>query len=157
MAMTEKRARDMKRDAIAQTVYELIEQLGEEVMWTKSNELCFPCVDELGNEQFARITISIPTGSKGDPYDGYALAEDYKMKQAMKAEKAAAKEAEKQAKIERDKARREKVKEIHNKKTLSHYIIPFFKKKIKFLFSKKITTKKRHTIRCAFLIYLCAN
>ena len=65
MAMTEKRARDMKRDAIAQTVYELIEQLGEEVMWTKSNELCFPCVDELGNEQFARITISIPTGSKG--------------------------------------------------------------------------------------------
>ena len=37
------------------------------------------------------------------------------MKQAMKAEKAAAKEAEKQAKIERDKARREKVKEIHNK------------------------------------------
>ena len=115
MAMTEKRARDMKRDAIAQTVYELIEQLGEEVMWTKSNELCFPCVDELDNEQFARITISIPTGSKGDPYDGYALAEDYKMKQAMKAEKAAVKEAEKQAKIERDKARREKVKEIHNK------------------------------------------
>ena len=120
MAMTEKRARDMKRDAIAQTVYELIEQLGEEVMWTKSNELCFPCVDELGNEQFARITISIPTGSKGDPYDGYALAEDYKMKQAMKAEKAAVKEAEKQAKIERDKARREKVKEIHNKSTGRH-------------------------------------
>ena len=37
------------------------------------------------------------------------------MKQAMKAEKAAATEAEKQAKIERDKARRGKVKEVHKK------------------------------------------
>lgn len=108
MAITAKMARDNARTIAMERIAEFLEQLDEEVLVTKSNEICYPIVDELGEEQFIRITISVPTGSKGEPYDAYELAEEYSMKQAEAAEKAKAKEAAKQAKIERDKAYRAK-------------------------------------------------
>ena len=85
-------------------VAEHLTQVGEEVLRTGSNEIALPVLDEDGNEKWLVLTFKVPTGSRdGDAYDGYSMAEDYKMKQEEKAEKAKAR-AEKAAK---DKAKRE--------------------------------------------------
>ena len=80
----------------------------EEVLQTASNELCVPCVDGEGNDEFIVITFKVPTGSRdGEPYDGYGAAEDYTLKCAEKADKAAKAAAATADKIARDKAARE--------------------------------------------------
>ena len=85
-------------------VAEHLTQVGEEVLRTGSNEIALPVLDDEGNEKWLVLAFKVPTGSRdGDAYDGYAMAEDYKMKLAEKAEKEKAK-AEKAAK---DKAKRE--------------------------------------------------
>lgn len=91
---------------------ELVEKFlvenGEEVLHAGSNELALPCVDADGNGKFIVLTFKVPTGSRdGDAYDGYAMAEAFKMKEAEKAEKAKVAAAKKAAKIERDKKTRE--------------------------------------------------
>lgn len=74
----------------------------DEVLVVGSNELAIPVVDSEGNEKWVVLTIKVPTGSRdGDAYDGYAMAEDYHMRQTAKAEKAAERErktAERKAK-----------------------------------------------------------
>ncbi len=81
---------------------------GEEVLQAGSNELALPCVDSEGNDKFIVLTFKVPTGSRdGDAYDGYAMAEAFKMKEAEKAEKAKVAAAKKAAKVERDKKARE--------------------------------------------------
>lgn len=113
--MTEKVARDNARAMYVDQLMEYFYNQGEDILQTKSNEFAFPIVDELGNEQFLRVTVSVPTGTKDDPYDGYAMAQEYQMKLADAKAKAEKKEAEKAAKIARDEARRAKMKEIHEK------------------------------------------
>ena len=84
--------RDNLRNRYMTAVREFLTQAGEEVLETNSNEFAIPCVDEKGNDEFIVVSFKIPVGSRdGDPYDGYAMAEDYAMKKAEKAEKAAAK------------------------------------------------------------------
>jgi len=79
-----------------------------------ASELAVPCLDDEGNEKFVLIKVSIPRGTRNgqggyDPYDGYAVAEDYAIDLEEKAQKKADAEAKKQAKIARDeKARAEK-------------------------------------------------
>ena len=81
---------------------------GEEVLVTGSNEIALPCVDSEGNDEFIVLTFKIPTGSReGDIYDGYSMAEDFKMKTAEKAEKAKVAAEKKARKIARDKQMRE--------------------------------------------------
>lgn len=65
----------------------------EDVLRIKSNAIAFPVVDSEGNEDFITITVSVPTGSRddGEPWDGYAEAEAYQMREKEKAEKAAQK------------------------------------------------------------------
>lgn len=88
-------------------VAEHLEEIGEEVLRTGSNEISLPVVDDDGNEKWLVLTFKVPTGSRdGDAYDGYSMAEDYQMKQSEKAEKAKLK-AEK---AEKEKAKREKAK-----------------------------------------------
>lgn len=74
----------------------------EDVLRIKSNAFAFPVVDSEGNEDFITITVSVPTGSRddGEPWDGYAEAEAFAMKEKEKAEKAEQKrkEAEKKKK-----------------------------------------------------------
>lgn len=74
----------------------------EDVLRIKSNAIAFPVVDSEGNEDFITITVSVPTGSRddGEPWDGYAEAEAFAMKEKEKAEKAEQKrkEAEKKKK-----------------------------------------------------------
>lgn len=106
---TQKKVNDALRAAYMDRVKTMFEKDGDDVLVTGSNEIALPCVDGNMNETFMVITFKIPTGSRDDhePYDGYAAAEDYR----MKCEKKAAKEKEtaekKAAKIAKDTAARE--------------------------------------------------
>lgn len=83
---------------------------GEDCQQTATHKFGFPCVDSEGNDEYIVITISVPTGERGTdgaPYDLYGEAEDYRLKQIAKTEKAKEAAAKKAAKIARDKADRE--------------------------------------------------
>lgn len=79
-------------------------EVGEEVLRVGSNEIALPVLDSEDNEKWLVLTFKVPTGSRdGDAYDGYAMAEDYKMKCEDKERKA----KEKAEKAAKDKAKRE--------------------------------------------------
>ena len=108
MAKTTKVMNDEIKARFLEGVTEHLTQVGEEVLRTGSNEIALPVLDEDGNEKWLVVTFKVPTGSRdGDAYDGYSMAEDYKMKCEEKVAKAKAK-AEK---AEKDKAKRAKSKE----------------------------------------------
>ena len=102
MASTQKQLSDNLRAQWFDIFKDVLEERGEEVLQTASNELAIPVVDAEGGEHFIVITVKVPTGSRdGDAYDGYAVAEDYAMKCAerkAKAEEKARKDAERKAK-----------------------------------------------------------
>lgn len=80
----------------------------EEILVTGSNEIAIPTVDSEGNELFVTIKVSIPKGSRdGEPYDGYGVAQAYKMSVDLKEKKAKVAAEDKAKKIARDKAARE--------------------------------------------------
>ena len=110
----ELRAKYIKR------VSKFLADAGEEVLVTGSNEIALPCVDSEGNDEFIVITFKVPTGSRdGDAYDGYSMAEDFKMKSAEKAEKAriaAEKKAKKIAQDQKMREERAKAKAEHSAK-----------------------------------------
>lgn len=108
MATSKKTLRDTLRNRYIKMVSDFLAERGEEILVTGSNEIALPCVDESGEDEFLVLTFKIPTGSRdGDPYDGYAMAEDFKMKCEAKAEKAKATAEAKAKKIAKDKAARE--------------------------------------------------
>ena len=101
MAKTQKSLNDELRAMYLARMSECLSQ-EDEVLVVGANELAIPVVDTDGNEKWIVLTVKVPTGSRdGDAYDGYAMAEDYRMRQADKAAKAAErgrKTAERQAK-----------------------------------------------------------
>ena len=104
MAKTQKVLNEEIKMRFLDGVAEHLTNVGEEVLRTGSNEIALPVLDEDGNEKWLVLTFKVPTGSRdGDAYDGYSMAEDYKMKCEEKEAKAKAK-AEK---AEKDKAKRE--------------------------------------------------
>ncbi len=99
---------DKVRTRLMDDVRVLLEGLDYEVLRTGSQELCIPIVGDDNEDGYMVFTFKVPKGSRdGDPYDGYAVAEDYKMKLEAKAEKAKASAEAKARKIERDKKARE--------------------------------------------------
>ena len=79
-----------------------------EALRVGSAEIAVPVLDKNGDEEWLVITLKVPTGSRdGEAYDGYAMAQDYAMKQDTKAAKAKEAAERKAAKIARDKAQRE--------------------------------------------------
>lgn len=90
------------------------QELEIDALPVSASELAIPCLDAEGNEKWVLIKVSIPRGTRNgqgsyDPYDGYAVAEDYAQDCVEKAQKKADIEAKKQAKIAKDeKARAEK-------------------------------------------------
>lgn len=90
-------------------IRELFEELDEDVMQVKSNELAFPVVDSEGNEKSIVIVVKVPTGAnKGtEPYDPYAMKEEFDLKEKEKKAKAEKLAKAKAEKIAKDKARRE--------------------------------------------------
>ena len=104
MAKTAKVLNDEIKVRFLEGVAEHLSNVGEEVLRVGSNEIALPVVDEDGNEKWLVLVFKVPTGSRdGDAYDGYSMAEDYKMKQEEKAAKA----KEKAEKAAKDKAKRE--------------------------------------------------
>lgn len=92
--------------------FDFAKQNFDDCMQIKSNTFTYPVCDAEGNEYFITGTISVKVGSREDneAFDGYAMSEEYQMKQKEKAEKAK-KAAEKKAeKIKRDEERRAKAK-----------------------------------------------
>lgn len=113
MATTSKKSlHDALRAKYIERVSKFLADAGEEVLVTGSNEIALPCVDSEGNDEFIVITFKVPTGSRdGDAYDGYSMAEDFKIKSAEKAEKAKIAAEKKAKKIAQDqKMREEKAK-----------------------------------------------
>ena len=109
MAKTKKVLHEGIRNKFMSATIKWLEEQGEEVLRTKSNEIAIPTLDEEGNDEWCVITFKVPTGSRddGEAYDGYGMAEEYTAKEADKAEKAAKAKAEKEKKIAKDKAQRE--------------------------------------------------
>ena len=109
MATTSKKTlHNALRAKYIERVSKFLADSGEEVLVTGSNEIALPCVDSEGNDEFIVLTFKIPTGSReGDVYDGYSMAEDFKMRTAEKAEKAKVAAEKKAKKIARDKQMRE--------------------------------------------------
>ena len=104
MAKTAKVLNDEIKVRFLEGVAEHLTNVGEEVLRVGSNEIALPVVDEDGNEKWLVLTFKVPTGSRdGDAYDGYAMAEDFKMKCEDKERKA----KEKAEKAAKDKAKRE--------------------------------------------------
>ena len=117
MAISRKAERELIRKSFLEKVSQFLAESGEEVLIVKSNEIAIPCVGCEGNEDFLVINFKVPTGAnKGtEPYDGYALAEDYVHNLAEKERKAKAKAEEKARKIARDEEIRKRKAEIHDK------------------------------------------
>lgn len=117
MAVSRKVEREIIRKSFLEKVSQFLSESGEEVLIVKSNEIAIPVVGCEGNEDFLVLTFKVPTGAnKGlEPYDGYALAEDYVHNLAEKEAKAKAKAEEKARKIERDAEIRKRKAEIHDK------------------------------------------
>ena len=116
MAVSRKQEREIIKMEYLEKVIDLFK--GEEdVLRVKSNEIAFPVVGCEDNEDFVVITVKVPTGAnKGtEPYDGYAMAEEYELKLKEKKEKAEKAKIAKEKKIERDKELRRKKKEIAEK------------------------------------------
>ena len=117
MAISRKAERELIRKEYLEKVSQFLAESGEEVLIVKSNEIAIPVVGCEGNEDFLVLTFKVPTGAnKGlEPYDGYALAEDYIHNLAEKERKAEERKAEKERKIKRDEEIRKRKAEIHDK------------------------------------------
>lgn len=104
------------REKVLKTIMEFFAEKNEDVMQTNSNECAFPCVDSDGNDKWIQIVVKVPTGGRDeDGYDGYGVAESYKMKLKEKEEKKKEAEIKKAKKIEKDKKIREKKGNISEK------------------------------------------
>lgn len=113
--MTKAQLETALRNKFLAFVSETISQeMQTDVLPVSASELAIPCLDAEGNEKFVLVKISIPRGTRNgqggyDPYDGYAVAEDYAIDCEEKAQKKADAEAKKQKKIAHDeKVRAEK-------------------------------------------------
>jgi hypothetical protein len=108
MAKTKKQLHEELRNKYLSMIAELLANADETVLSTGSNEIALPTVDSENNDEYVVITVKVPTGSRdGDAYDGYAMAEEYRIKLANAKERETKAKAEKEKKIARDKAMRE--------------------------------------------------
>lgn len=106
---TEKKLNDELRATFVEKIRTWLVEHEEEAMYTASGTLYVPTLDSNGNEKWVKISVIIPKdATEENGTDGYSLANDYIAAQKEKAEKAAAKEIEKQKKIARDAERRAK-------------------------------------------------
>lgn len=107
MAKTQTALMNELRNEWTQKIFEILKEKGEDVVFIKDNVLCFPAVDSERNDRWVRIPIEIPKGTKDEPFDGYALSEDFEFSKIEKEKKAKEKAEAKAKKIESDKRYRE--------------------------------------------------
>lgn len=115
-----KQANDRYREKIINDfiAYLLSEKGGEQwVRQVSSNAIAFPFVNDLGEGETLKITISIPTGDRdGNAYDMDSEADDYERKCAEKLAKQKETAEKKAKKIEADKKKREQKAEMQAKR-----------------------------------------
>lgn len=108
---TKKNVKSELRAIWTEKVTEWLRTSGEDALRVSSNEIAIPVVGSDGNEDFVIFTVKVPIGSRdGEVYDGYAMAEDFKLKQNSKAAKAAEMAKAKEEKKARDEKIREEKK-----------------------------------------------
>lgn len=116
--MTKAQMETMIRNDFLALIAKAIEAEKEtDALPVSANEIAVPCLDAEGNEAWAVIKVSIPRGTRNgkggyEPYDGYAIAEDYQIDLEEKAQKKAKAEEKKQAKIAKDQKVREEKKAL---------------------------------------------
>ena len=113
MAISRKAEREMLKADYLNKIVSYLDDV-DEILRVKSNEIAIPVVGCEGNEDFIVITVKVPTGAnKGtEPYDGYAMAEEYEMKLKEKERKAKESAEKKAKKIAKDEEVRRKKQEI---------------------------------------------
>lgn len=97
---TEGALKTERRDYFMQKIKDFLTEQGEDVAFISGNTINLPTVDEYRNERWIEIKVSVPTGARGESYDGDALREDYKLKlrnDEAKKEQAAKEKAKKAA------------------------------------------------------------
>jgi len=116
--MTKAQLENKLRNECLELLHETLDnKYGCDVLPVSASEIALPVTDAEGNEKWILIKVSIPRGTRNgeggyDPYDGYAVAEDYAIDCQEKAQKKADAEAKKQAKIARDQKAREEKKAL---------------------------------------------
>lgn len=108
MAKSVKTMKTEKKNEYLEKITKFLLDNEEDVVRTGSGEIAFPIVLENGDECFITLKVSIPTGTRdGEDYNGYAVADSYKLDCAKSAEKAENARKAKEKKIDADKKRRE--------------------------------------------------
>ena len=108
---------DSIRNEIMNSISTVLTEMDYEVLTTGTQELCVPIVGTDNDEGYLVLTFKVPKGSRdGDPYDGYAMAEEFRLKQIAKAEKAKESAEKKAKKIQRDEEMRRKKAEAKAKR-----------------------------------------
>lgn len=116
--MTKAQLENKLRNECLELLHETLDnKYGCDVLPVSASEIALPVTDAEGNEKWILIKVSIPRGTRNgeggyDPYDGYAVAEDYAIDCQEKAQKKADAEAKKQTKIARDQKAREEKKAL---------------------------------------------
>lgn len=112
MAITET-MKKAKRAELMATLIDYFSNLGEDPREISANAFMFPFCYDNGEEDFFKITIQIPSGSRkdGEPFDGYGEAESWELKKRQKAEAEAKAAKAKAEKAKRDAAYYAKQKE----------------------------------------------
>ena len=105
--MLSRKNQNILREGAVQSLMRVLADADCDVLRVGSGKVCYPVVVD-GEEGYVMLTVSIPKGSDGEEFDGYAEAEAYKVEAAAKAEKAEEKAKAKAEKIAKDKAKREK-------------------------------------------------
>ena len=109
--LTKSQLTTKKREEVLANLMEYFADLGEDVMRESGNALVFPSTDDEGNELFVKIAVSIPRGDRsGEAYDGYAVANFYRLHQEEVAANKAQREKANAAKAAKAKEKREAAK-----------------------------------------------
>lgn len=128
MAMTRQAIEATLRKEIFNLILPTLDEGGYETLQVSNGEFAIPMVDAEGNETFAVVKVSVPRGTRieggYDPYDGYALAEEYKEKCEEDAAKKAAAEAKKAKSAEKARARKSAKKTIKTMKEDIASVLP---------------------------------
>lgn len=93
------------KEFFLEAITKFLQDNGEEVLQVKSGTISLPWAKD-GEEGYINITVSVPKGSKDEPYNGHEESVDYAFKLEQKAEKEKEKAIAKEKKMQKDAKRR---------------------------------------------------
>ena len=117
MKMTKAQLENALRNTYLNLIKDALTAEETDALSVGASEIAVPCLDAEGNEAWVVVKVSVPRGTRNgeggyDPYDGYAVAEDYALTLEDRKQKKEAAEAKKQAKIAKDQAKRAEKKAL---------------------------------------------